>query len=112
MGGAHSRRKGAAFEREIAARLTQLLGTEVKRRLGQARDSGHDLQLAAGPYIIECKRRAGIAVVRWFEQAKVSTTGAGEIPMVVMREDGGQPLVLLSLDDLFGRFALAVEEAA
>ena len=37
------RNRGATTEREIANYLTEQLGTVVKRKLGQARDSGEDI---------------------------------------------------------------------
>lgn len=100
--GRMSRNKGAAFEREIAIRLSALLGRDVKRRLGQARDAGHDLD-GTDPFLIECKRRARISVYEWYEQVVKAAAGRGGIPMVIMRQDNGEALVLLSLIDFFGR---------
>ena len=56
---AYQRRRGAGFEREISGYLSERLGRVVKRKLGQARDSGDDIQV--GRFRIECKRRASIA---------------------------------------------------
>ena len=97
--GRRSRTKGATFEREIATRLTAVLGVPVKRRLGQARDAGHDLQ-GAEPFIFELKRRARIGAMRWYEQAaRAANTDGSDIPAVILREDNGPAAVLISLDD-------------
>ena len=102
--GSMSRRKGATFERETAHRWSSALGREAKRRLGQARDSGHDLENTE-PFVVECKRRAKIAVYEWYVQAcdASAKAGRGSIPVVVMRQDGSEPLVLLSEADFLGR---------
>ena len=42
MGGRMSRNKGAGAEREFAALVSEALGVEVKRKLGQAREGGDD----------------------------------------------------------------------
>ena len=108
--GLKSRRKGAAYEREIARRLSEMLGTPAKRRLGQARDAGHDIDIV-GPYIIEAKRRKTLGPVgRWYAQARAAAKQSDQIPIVVMREDNGASLVVLSLDDFFGRHALAIDD--
>lgn len=96
--GAHERRKGATFEREIARQLTDELGTIVQRKLGQARDGGCDLT-EIGPFVLECKRRASIAVYPWYEQVSKAANQPGQIPTVIMRGDGKKTLVVLSLDD-------------
>lgn len=99
--GRSQRRKGSAYEREVAKRFSEALGVEVKRHIGQARDGGEDIQ--AGPYTIECKRRARIATVSgWMEQAVTAAqrrTPAG-VPVVVARQDHGESLAILRLDDL------------
>lgn len=107
------RRKGAAFELEISKILTDALGFVVQRRLGQARDGGHDLT-ECGPFVIECKRRANIpqstwyfecmrraelAIYEWYGQACEAAKAPRSIPVVIMRADGEVPLVMLSLED-------------
>jgi hypothetical protein len=90
------RNRGATTEREIANYLSEQLGTVVKRKLGQARDSGEDISIP--PFRIEVKRRRGFAGLSFLIQAE---TGAepGEIPTVIVRVDGDtRPVVLLRLD--------------
>lgn len=91
------RNRGATTEREIANYLTEQLGTVVKRKLGQARDSGEDISIP--PFRIEVKRRRGFAGLSFLTQAE---TGAqpGEIPMVIVRVDGDmRPVVLVRLEE-------------
>lgn len=90
------RTRGASTEREVANYLTEELGTAVRRKLGQARDSGEDINVP--PFRIEVKRRQKLAVMDFMRQCE---TGAdpSEIPIVVMRVDGDlRPVVMLRLD--------------
>lgn len=94
--GASQRRKGAAGERELATILSEQLGWVVKRELGQPRDSGADLHICQ--FRFEVKRRKGIAVHEWVEQA-VRASGPGDIPVVACRGDGKGWLVVMRLED-------------
>ena len=94
--GASQRRKGAAGERELAQILSEQLGWVVKRELGQPRDSGADLHICQ--FRFEVKRRKGIAVHEWVEQA-VRASGPGDIPVVACRGDGKGWLVVMRLED-------------
>ncbi len=88
------RTKGAAGERELAGILADALGIEVRRKLGQARDSGNDIDLPG--FSVECKRRARIAgLYDWLEQAD----GGNGAPVVMARGDGKVWLAVMRLDD-------------
>ncbi len=93
----YERERGAAFEREVAGILTEHLGVAVRRKLGQARDGGDDIQV--GRFRIECKRRQRIAVYQWLEQCTVAA-GERDIPVVVARADGEAAIAVLALADL------------
>lgn len=94
--GKSQRTKGAGGEREVCAILTAALGKKIERNIGQARDGGCDIN--AGSLVIEVKRRKTLTTFRgWYEQAKAAVKRTGDIPIVVMREDGGEFLVALSL---------------
>lgn len=89
---AHSRNKGSAYEREIAAELFGLLGITFKRDLEQVRAAAHgDLvpDDPAFPFVIECKRRAGGTgcIDAWRDQASAAAAAQGKIPAVVFRYD-------------------------
>lgn len=90
------RDRGASTEREIANYLTEQLGTVVKRKLGQARDSGEDISVP--PFRIEVKRRMKLAVMEFMRQCEKGSE-PNEIPLVIMRVDGDtRPVVMMRLD--------------
>lgn len=91
------RQRGASTEREIANYLSEQLGFVVRRKLGQARDSGEDINVP--PFRIEVKRRRKLAVLDFMRQCETGST-AGEVSVVIMRVDGDmRPVVMLRLDD-------------
>lgn len=119
MSGARSRNKGSAGERELARLLSDELGVEVVRRLGQARDGGHDLDGLPG-WCLEVKRRAKVSEAdkrRWWGQA----VGAAEVqalemrvldgwfarPAVLYRADRGKWRAIVELSAINGDFAHA-----
>ena len=93
-----NRQRGASYEREVANEIFDKLGIRIRRNLKQyqVKDEG---DLILGKYLIECKRRRKIAVYDFVEQAEKACE-AGQIPLVVMREDGGNSLALLRFSDL------------
>lgn len=93
---ASQRNKGAAAEREVCAILAELLGTPIKRKLGQARDGGDDIEI--GKFRIEVKRREALSIDAWCEQVEVCTE-IGQVPLVVYRRNGKPWRVVLRLDD-------------
>lgn len=96
--GRAERDKGARTEREIAALISDVLGVDCRRKLGQARDAGDDMQV--GRYRIEVKRRAAFAVSGHLRQVEAAV-GVGEVGCVVLREDGDrEPMALMRLRDL------------
>lgn len=103
--GKSQRTKGATYEREIAHAFSSSLGVDFTRNIGQARDGGNDLDI--GPLVIECKRRKTLGTVySWLQQAidsipafkrKHKTDVA--YPIVVARQDDGQSIVIVRLED-------------
>ncbi len=129
-----SRDKGAGFENEISRKLRAWIGAltgrvpppeATKRKLGQARDAGNDLDVGNPNQpllVIECKRRKTLGTVySWLTQADaavqarfpelVVTAGDPPHPMVIAREDHGEPLVILHLDDFMALAGPAVRDA-
>ena len=90
------RTKGAAYERDIANQLTDQLGQIVRRNIGQSRDGGDDITV--GRFRIECKRRARIATYEFMDQCTKSCD-PDDVPVVVMRGDGRDSLVVMRFDD-------------
>ena len=95
--GASERRKGAEAERQVAALLAESLGIAVKRKLGQARDGGDDIQV--GRFRLEVKRRERIQIDEWCAQVEAAA-GHGDIPVVVYRRSGQPWRAVLRLEDL------------
>lgn len=83
--GKSARNKGAAAERELAAMLSNELGIAVKRKLGQARDGGDDIQI--GKFRIEVKRRETLAIEKWCKQVEAACSGQ-DVPVVAFRRSG------------------------
>ncbi len=104
---ASQRRKGATYEREVAAQINAALDLAgIGRKLGQARDGGNDIDF--GPFAVECKRRKTLGtVMSWMRQcvAAVATRkgdAANATPIVIARGDNGYSFVLIKLDDFLG----------
>ena len=103
ISGAGRRAKGAAFEREIADALRRIW-PDARRNLSQTRSAkqeGGDV-LGVSPYHVECKR--GVATIQSaMRQAcadsQSATAADGNVPVVVSRQDRGQTLVTMLLDD-------------
>jgi Holliday junction resolvase len=93
--GKAQRTRGQVFEREIVNTLKDA-GIDAARNLDQTRDGGGDIDL--GAYMIECKRRASIAVYEWLDQC-TRAARPGQIPVVVARGDRREAVVILRLDD-------------
>lgn len=100
----NSRQKGAGHEREVARELTATLGIAAERGARNGVPGADDVIGMPGVHV-ECKRRKGIAALRWLEQS-IDDAGDG-IPIVVMREDRGENVVMVRLADLV-RLAEAV----
>ena len=96
MGGRMSRNKGAAAEREFTTILSEHLGTQIKRKLGQARDSGDDAQW--GKFRFEIKRRETLAIMDWCRQIEAHCQG-DDVPIVACRQNGQAWRVVLRLSD-------------
>lgn len=85
MSGRAARNKGAAAERELATLLSNELGVTIKRKLGQSREGGDDIQVEH--YRLEVKRREALRIDDWCKQIEASA-GPGEWPVVVYRRSG------------------------
>lgn len=96
-----ARERGRKFEIEVAKAFSAHFGREFKRKLGQARDSGNDIDV--GPFVVECKRTRRLGFLStWMQQAVDAVAARGEpftVPIVVSREDEGKALVTMHLCD-------------
>lgn len=86
----------------ILSRYPELEPDDVKSTSMGA--SGEDVQLSPAarkvlPVAIECKAIAKIAACRFYDQAKQhAEERPGTEPVVVMKENGSKPLVIVDLD--------------
>lgn len=104
---ASQRRKGAKGELEIARDLEACLNLpdkSIKRELSQTRDGGCDLR--AGRLAIEVKRRKSLKTLyAWMAQCVASKRPVidesfPDLPVVIVRQDGEEPLVIVRLGEL------------
>lgn len=93
---ASQRRKGMRGENEAASLLTDHLGYTVKRKLGQARDGGDDLQV--GNIRIEVKRQEKARLYQWLEQVN-ATCEANELAAVMWRPSRRGWVVCMDFED-------------
>lgn len=109
--GKASRDKGKRGEREAAAIIGQHWNATEARRSVQFCGRVGDADLIGVPGLhLEVKRYAGIAALRFGEQAQRDAT-PGTVPVVLMREDGGtQWWAMLPVEDCpaFARVLLGV----
>lgn len=95
--GRRNRQRGQEGEREVANLLTDSLGIEIKRLLGQERDMGADI--FTPPYRWEIKRRKRIGLVYdWMDEAYASCQ-PDERPVVAFRADGKKWIVAIPIDE-------------
>ena len=94
--GKAQRTKGASYERDIVHDLSDYLGVDCSRNLDQTRDGGADIVL--DKFVIECKRRASIAVYDWVDQAQAACKD-GQKPIVVCRADRRESLAIMKWSD-------------
>ena len=107
--GARSRRKGHDWEREVAKRISEALGVETVRNLGEVRgdDIGQDL-VGCDPLVVQCKTgiRPNLKGA-WLEARGKALADPTAIPIAVARMERADPddarrsieVVVLSLDD-------------
>ena len=110
---AMQRRKGASHEREVV-NILKASGHACARNLDQVRDGGGDIPF--GDWLIECKRRATIAIYPWWDQIMEACfqdashwtimrakEGGGQVkmpkPALVIRADKRENLVVMRLQD-------------
>lgn len=107
--GKFSRNKGAVGEREFCNVLREWLGDGVMRRLGQARDEGHDID-GTDPFAVEVKRCETLAIPKWWRQACKSAAATEQRPALAYRQNGKQWRVMVELTP--EEFATIVRENA
>lgn len=92
--GRRSRRKGKAFEREIASAMRAAGFGEARRGL-QSRGGGEVPDVEGTPWWVECKVGKSPRVLAAYEQAREATDGRPVL--VVTKWDRGPTLVTMDL---------------
>lgn len=93
----NSRAKGCRYELELSKSLAALLGLEMERGARNGVPGADDVIGWPGVHI-EAKRRKGIAALAWLKQSVKDCKG--DVPIVVMREDRGEDVLMIRLEDL------------
>ena len=98
--GKSSRDKGKRAEREAAKAVEAVFGVAMRRAVQYCGKAG-DADVVGLPGVhIEVKARAAHSCLRYLDQA-ASDARAGDVPIVLLREDGDVRFhALLALDDL------------
>ena len=104
----NSRAKGARLEREAARAVEESLGLPARRSARNGVTGAADIVGTPG-IRFEVKGRASLAVARFLDQARAEAA-PGEVPAVLMRENGGQWLLMVELGS-FTALAVAVARA-
>ena len=98
MTGAMSRRKGAAYERELVQRFREAMpGAEVKRGF-QCRSGEEAADVECPVFWVESKRGRKPNVRGALKQAS-DAAPEGRIPIAVIRDDRSEAFVALALED-------------
>jgi len=96
--GACSRRKGAAFERALAARFREVLASPGIRRGFQSR-AGTDAPDVDVPGLwIEAKHHRRVNLRAALAQA-IAAAPPDRVPVAICKDDRAEPVAVLRLDD-------------
>ena len=98
MSGAHSRRKGAGFERELVQRFREVMPDATIRRGLQFR-TGAETPDVDCPVFWPAAKRGKQPNVRGALRQAANAAPPGSIPIAIIRDDRDEPFVALSLDD-------------
>lgn len=98
--GARSRRKGATWERDLAARWRERFHLEVKRGIGQMRDASEVADVTGLPgFWVEAKHGAMPNPRAALAQAHEACGERPLWPIAVIKDDRRAPFVCMTLDD-------------
>ncbi len=98
MSGARSRRKGAAYERELVQRFREIMPDAHIRRGLQYRTGEEAPDVDCPVFWPEAKRGKQPNVRAALRQA-TEAAPPGRIPLAIIRDDHAEAFVALSLDD-------------
>jgi len=110
--GARSRRKGVAWERTVAALLSEATGLDYQRVLTESRDGNvGDVDADGGALSVQCKIGARPNPYQALREAVEAAGASGRLPVAVLRKNGSgsrppEDLAVLRIEDfvaLIGR---------
>lgn len=102
VGGRYAKQKGERGEREVCGIITRVTGEPCKRKLGQARDAGGDVDW--GPFLLEVKSRQTVAMPAWQEQVRIAARESGQVPAVVWRRKGEEFWIAVPFEEFISIF--------
>lgn len=97
MSGRRSRRKGHDWEREVARRLREIFGPQVRRGL-QYQDGAATPDVIVPCFHVECKVGARPPIIQALEQAERDAK-PGLWPVAVCKQDRKPPTVTMRFED-------------
>lgn len=97
MSGCRSRRKGHDWEREVARRLREIFGPQVRRGL-QYQDGSDAPDVIVPCFHVECKVGARPPIVQALEQAEKNAK-PGLWPIAICKQDRQPPTVTMRFED-------------
>lgn len=102
VGGRYAKQKGERGEREVCGIITRLTGEPSKRKLGQAREGGGDVDW--GPFLLEVKARQTVSMPAWQEQVRIAANESGQVPAVVWRRKGEEFWIAVPFEEFISIF--------
>ena len=102
VGGRYAKQKGERGEREVCGIITRITGEPSKRKLGQAREGGGDVDW--GPFLLEVKARQTVAMPAWQEQVRIAAKDTGQVPAVVWRRKGEEFWIAVPFEEFLSIF--------
>ena len=102
--GAHSRRKGAAWERDLARRFREAMPGSHARRGIQSRAGDECGDVVVPEFWVEAKHHRRTNVRGALRQA-IECAPKGEWPVAICKDDRMPPFVAMQLEDFLGLVA-------
>ncbi len=98
MSGAHSRRKGSAFERVLVQRFRDVMPHADVRRGLQFRSGAETPDVELPCFWLEAKHHQRVNIRAALKQARVGAPG-GRWPVAVCKDDHEEPIVAMGFED-------------
>ena len=102
-----AKQKGRLLQQYVGRRIRDLFGLSTNDvRSTSMGVSGIDIQLSdlarsRFPFAVECKSFARMAIYNLFRQAKENAKKEDLTPLLVVKQNHSNPLVIIDIDDFF-----------